>query len=80
MASFKLARNLERGDRVQVFLGGLARVVSCAPTERTMVRPGRRENGPDEALGLLVIYELVDGPKRGERTHDVIHPDDKVRT
>lgn len=79
MASFKLARALQPGDRVQVLLGGLARVVSCKPTERTMVRPGRRESGGDEAVGLLVVYDLVDGSKRGTRTHDVIHPEDKVK-
>jgi hypothetical protein len=74
----KLASDLQPGDRVSIFLGGSARVVSARPTERTMVCRGRAEKGP-EALGLLIIYELADGPKRGERHSDILHPDDKVK-
>ena len=78
MDRFKLARDLQPGDRVSVLLGGLARIVSAKPTECTMVCRNRAAKG-DEAVGLMIIYELMDGPKRGERHHDIIHPEDKVR-
>lgn len=76
----KAAKLLEPGDRVRVFLGGLARVVSCKPSERTMVRPRRSEHVGPEAVGLIVVYELTDGPKRGVLSSDIIHPDDEVLT
>lgn len=74
----KAARLLQPGDRVRIFLGGYGQVVSVAPSASTMVK--RRKAGPGEppGLGLIVVYDLLDGPKRGTRCDHIIHPEDEV--
>ena len=75
----KPVKALAPGDRVRILLGGFASIVSIKPSARTMVRRAKAGPREPEAVGLIVLYELVDGPKIGTRADMILHPDDEVR-
>lgn len=80
MVNARRVKDLSPGDRVRVSRpSGRAEVVSVAPSQRTMVLPHRGCVGrTEEAVGLIVVFDMVDGAERGTRYHNILHPNDEV--
>lgn len=71
--------NLQPGDRVRtVQPSGNARIISCERSACTMVKAKRSGPADPLAIGLIVVFEVIDGPLRGLRIAEILHPEDEV--
>lgn len=72
----KLAEELQPGDTVVLASSrGLARVLSCNSSVSTPINPRR---GGSSAIALIAVFQVVDGPYRGETEHAFVHPKDVI--
>lgn len=80
MRDWKLVENLAPGDMIRAAEPHAAcRVVRAYQTEKTPTCPGGiHDDERNNALAWIVIVEVADIRRRGERFHTFQHPKDKV--
>jgi hypothetical protein len=71
---------LQPGDRVRTIdPPGNARIISCRPSERTAVKARKAAPNDPPAVGLIVVFEMMEGHYCGRRFHNILHPNDEVK-